>query len=92
MTTAREDFSGEGTASSRQPGAEHPAGPGGLREILARVERDLILAALQQSRGNKAKAARALGISQRLMGIRVQRLGIDWRGLRRRLPAEAQEA
>ena len=46
------------------------------------IERDLILTALRESHGNKAKAARALGITERLMGIRVKRLGIDWRGLR----------
>lgn len=57
-------------------------GPHGLIEVLAGVERDLILKALQESHGNKAKAARALGITERLMGIRVKRLGIDWRGLR----------
>ena len=62
--------------------ADHQAGPGGLKEVLEGIERDLILAALQESRGNKAKAARALGITERLMGIRVKRLGIDWRGLR----------
>jgi Nif-specific regulatory protein len=39
---------------------------------------------LQESHGNKAKAARALGITERFMGLRVKRLGIDWRGLRPR--------
>jgi transcriptional regulator with GAF, ATPase, and Fis domain len=65
-------------------GADLQAGPHGLIEVLAHVERDLILKALQDSHGNKAKAARALGITERLMGIRVKRLGIDWRGLRAR--------
>jgi Nif-specific regulatory protein len=63
----------------------HPQSDGAhaLKEVLAGIERDLILTALQQSRGNKAQAARALGITERLMGLRVKRLGIDWRALRR---------
>ena len=55
-----------------------------LKHALGEIERDLILKALQESHGNKAKAARALGITERLMGLRVKRLGIDWRGLRPR--------
>jgi len=60
------------------------AGALDLKSVLTGVERGLILEALRESRGNKAKAARALGISERLMGIRVKRLGIDWRGMRTR--------
>ena len=60
------------------------AGAHGLIEVLEGIERDLIFAALQESHGNKAKAARALGITERFMGLRVKRLGIDWRGLRPR--------
>ena len=55
-----------------------------IKEVLEGIEHDLILAALQESHGNKAKAARALGITERLIGLRVKRLGIDWRGLRPR--------
>jgi len=67
-----------------QPGAKTPTKSPGLRTILEGVERDLILSALRESHGNKAEAARSLGITERLMGIRVDRLGIDWRGLRRK--------
>lgn len=64
-------------------GAEQTAGVAhDLKGELEEHERCLILAALQTSHGNKAKAARALGITERLMGIRVKRLGIDWRSLR----------
>ena len=55
-----------------------------LKSILRGIERDLIVSALQESGGNKAKAARALGISERLMGLRVKRLGIDWHEMRMR--------
>lgn len=75
------------TAESTDRDDTRPAEQGGgetqnLKRVLGEIERDLILAALQESHGNKAKAARALGITERLMGIRVKRLGIDWRGLR----------
>ena len=50
---------------------------GMLRATLESVERDLIIDALKSSRGNKAKAARALGTSERLMGLRVQKYKID---------------
>ena len=56
-----------------------PTAPGGgtLQSILDNIERDLIIDALKASRGNKAKAARALGLSERLMGLRVNKHGID---------------
>jgi len=52
---------------------------GTLEETLERVERDLLLDALKAARGNQARAARALGISKRIMGLRVQKFGIDAR-------------
>lgn len=70
------------TATGKNTGEDLQARPAGLKSVLGELERDLILTALQESHGNKAKAARALGITERLMGIRVKRLGIDWRGLR----------
>ena len=49
-----------------------------LDEAVHRQRRiELILEALKSSRGNKAKAAKALGISERLMGLRVNKHGID---------------
>lgn len=60
-----------------------------MKEVLEGIERDLIIAALRESHGNKAKAARALGITERLMGLRVKRLGIDWRGFRPRRKCSA---
>ena len=62
-----------------------------LKSVLGELERELILTALRESHGNKAKAARTLGITERLMGIRVKRLGIDWRGLRKRQPVKLHE-
>ena len=53
-----------------------------LPEAVEALERNLIEDALKSSRGNKAKAARALGISERLMGIKVKNLDIDYRRYR----------
>jgi len=50
---------------------------GGLQETLDNMERELILDALKSARGSMAKAARALGISERLMGLRVKKHNID---------------
>jgi Nif-specific regulatory protein len=53
---------------------------GPLTGALDGVERELILDALKSHRGNMARAARALGVSERIMGLRVRKFGIDiWR-------------
>ena len=50
---------------------------GTLDETLDRVEREMIIEALKNCRGNKTKAAAALGITERVIGLRVNRHGID---------------
>ncbi|HNT35178.1 MAG TPA: sigma-54 dependent transcriptional regulator, partial [bacterium] len=55
---------------------------GSLQVTLAGVERDLICDALKSSRGNMAQAARALGITERIMGLRVKHFGIDLKRFR----------
>lgn len=55
---------------------------GTLQATLDNVERELLLDALKSARGNRAKAARALGMSERLMGLRVEKHGIDPRRFR----------
>jgi len=52
---------------------------GALEETLAQVERELLIEALKNTRGNKAHAARELGITERLMGLRVSKHKIDTR-------------
>ncbi len=44
-----------------------------LPTVLDDLERDLIVEALRTARGNMAKAARRLGISERIMGLRVKK-------------------
>ena len=55
---------------------------GTLQETLDNLERDIIVDAIKTARGNKAKAARALGLTERLMGIRVKKHAIDYRRFR----------
>ena len=56
--------------------------PGTLTGNLGSMEKNLILDALKAARGNKAKAARTLGITERIMGLRVRKYGIDPRRFR----------
>ena len=56
--------------------------PNDLQAVLDSVEREMILEALKSSRGNMAKAARNLSISERVMGLRVAKHGIDSRRFR----------
>jgi Nif-specific regulatory protein len=62
--------------------ASGTAHAGTLDGALENIERDLIVDALKAARGNKAKAARALGISERIIGLRVRKHGIDTRRFR----------
>jgi Nif-specific regulatory protein len=55
---------------------------GTLQAALDTLERELLVDALKQHRGNRAAAARALGISERVMGLRVDKYGIDARSYR----------
>ncbi len=50
-----------------------------LEEAIAAYEKDLIQDALKTSRGNRAKAARLLNTTGRIMNYKVRQLGIDWR-------------
>lgn len=52
---------------------------GGLEDTLAAIERDLLEDALKSSRGNMAEAARQLALTERKMGLRVKKHGVDAR-------------
>jgi len=45
--------------------------------MVASYEQDIIIEELKRCRGNMAKAARALGMTERIMGLRIARYGID---------------
>jgi len=48
-----------------------------LHDNLDRLERELIIEALENARGNMSKAAKALGITERVMGLRVGKHNLD---------------
>jgi Nif-specific regulatory protein len=50
-----------------------------LKDAIDAYEKDLIQDALKTSRGNRAKAARLLNTTGRIMNYKVRQLGIDWR-------------
>jgi Nif-specific regulatory protein len=49
---------------------------GPLRIQLHALEKELIIDALKMNRGNRAAAARQLGITERIMGLRVEKYGL----------------
>jgi Nif-specific regulatory protein len=55
---------------------------GTLEECMERVEREMIIESLKTAKGNKAKAARELGITERLMGLRVAKYGVETKQFR----------
>ena len=50
---------------------------GAFKDMMANLERKAIIEELERCRGNMAKAARALGITERMMGTRIAKYGID---------------
>jgi Nif-specific regulatory protein len=45
--------------------------------MLISLEKEMIASALKRCCGNMAKAARILGLTERIMGLRVAKFGID---------------
>jgi Nif-specific regulatory protein len=65
--------------------ASDTVGTGTLKERVDLFERDILVDALKRCNGNAAAAARDLGTTQRIIGYKITKLGIDAR--RFRLPA-----
>ncbi len=63
-------------AATAAPEPPPPAAPGGMAGAVALAERRAILDALEKSRGNKAQAARALGISRAALYEKIAALGV----------------
>ncbi len=55
---------------------------GSLGALVATFERDLILDALKTTRGNRAAAARLLKTTERILGYKVRKYGIEPRRFR----------
>ena len=64
----------EETAEERQP---HDLDVEADRPVLDVIQ--VVLDALKSARGNRAKAARLLGTTERIFNYRVRKYGIDWR-------------
>ncbi len=56
----------------------------GLDGALAALERRMITDALSENRGNMAKAAAQLGITERVMGLRMKKYGLSFKDFRGR--------
>ncbi|MDR0908676.1 MAG: sigma 54-interacting transcriptional regulator [Spirochaetaceae bacterium] len=63
--------------------ATHTEPTATLDAALSRLEKEMIIEALKISEGNMSLAARALGISERRMGLRVSHYGIAWKNFRK---------
>lgn len=53
-----------------------------LEEKLDQIEKEMILDALKATHGNYSKAAKLLGLTERKMGLRIQKFGLDKRTLK----------
>lgn len=56
-----------------------------LQSVLDSMEKELILDALKDSRGNMAKAARELGLTERVMGLRTKKYDIEAKKFKKHL-------
>jgi Nif-specific regulatory protein len=50
---------------------------GTLKEMIQGIEKEIIVEELKRSGGNMAKASRALGITERIMGLRIAQFELD---------------
>ena len=55
---------------------------GSLQQRLDAIEHEMIIEALKRTKGNMSKAASQLGLTERIMGLRVKKFGIDYRKYR----------
>lgn len=55
---------------------------GSLQQRLDGIEHEMIIEALKRTKGNMAKAAMQLGLTERVMGLRVKKFRIDYRKYR----------
>ncbi|MBW2122919.1 MAG: sigma-54-dependent Fis family transcriptional regulator [Deltaproteobacteria bacterium] len=64
---------------ARQEGPDHGVGAegGSLHAVLSRVERDLIVKALEEHGGVQTRAARSLGINERVLRYKMQKYGLS---------------
>jgi len=54
-----------------------------LADAVAKLEKDLIQDALKTARGNRARAARLLGSTERVMNYKIRKYNVDTARFRR---------
>jgi Nif-specific regulatory protein len=64
-------------ASLQTADASHTTYTGTLPEAVANVEREMILEALKSSKGHQGKAAKTLGVTERILGYKIKKYGIS---------------
>jgi Nif-specific regulatory protein len=55
---------------------------GSLQQKLEAIEKEMIIEALKSTKGNMSRAAAELGLSERIIGLRVRKFRIDYRKFR----------
>ena len=65
---------------------------GRLNSVIETRERELILGALKETRGNQTRAAKLLGTTKRIIQYRIRKLGIDARQFRTKDPAPSRSS
>jgi Nif-specific regulatory protein len=55
---------------------------GSLQQKLDAIEKEMIMEALKRTKGNMSRAAVQLGLSDRIMGLRIKKFDIDYRKFR----------
>jgi Nif-specific regulatory protein len=62
-----------------EPHVSEKSGEGTLQQRLAALEYEMIVEALKATRGNLSRSAKMLGLTNRMIGIRAEKYGIDFR-------------
>jgi Nif-specific regulatory protein len=64
-------------------GPARPQPAGSLEKVIGMVEHEMIVEKLKESGGNMSLAAKELGLTERMIGIRVKKYGIDFKQYRK---------
>jgi DNA-binding NtrC family response regulator len=67
-----------GTKAVNPPRPADSLGDRSLGKVREQAEREHILAVLQQTDGNRVRAARILGVSRKTLWKKLKHLGLSW--------------
>ena len=71
-------------AENNNAGEEYPALSGTLDSVLGGMEKRMIVDALAENAGNMSKAAARLGITERIMGLRMKKYDLSFKEFRKK--------